>query len=69
MTLFLRIVLALALLAQFAEPVTAATSNQRLVLVTLDGVRWQELFRGPDPVLTENSHYTHEDLKESVQKA
>ena len=27
------------------------------------------MFRGPDPVLTENSHYTHEDLKESVQKA
>ena len=69
MSLFSRIFLTLALLAQFAEPVTAADSSPRLVLITLDGVRWQDVFRGPDPVLTENSHYTHEDLKESVQKA
>ena len=46
-----------------------APADQRLILVTMDGTRWQDVFRGPDPVLVENSHYTDEDLKEAVQQA
>jgi hypothetical protein len=60
-----------ALLAVLAplHSARADSGDQRLILVTLDGVRWQDLFRGPDPVLLENSHYTDEDLKESVRHA
>ncbi|MFC3031708.1 alkaline phosphatase family protein [Pseudoalteromonas fenneropenaei] len=31
-----------------------AHAEQNLILVTIDGVRWQEVFRGIDPVLLEN---------------
>ena len=30
-------------------------TEQNLILVTIDGVRWQEVFRGIDPVLVKNS--------------
>jgi len=53
-----------------AAPVRAAPDTApRLVLITLDGMRWQDVFRGPDPILLENSHYTPEDLKEDVKAA
>ena len=29
----------------------AAAADRRLVLVTLDGMRWQDVFRGADPVI------------------
>jgi len=32
-----------------------------VVLVALDGVRWQEVFRGIDPVLAEKSHMAQDD--------
>jgi hypothetical protein len=36
----------------------AAPKDQRVVLVTLDGVRWQEVFRGADPVIATDKTLT-----------
>ncbi|WP_273568480.1 sulfatase-like hydrolase/transferase [Maribacter halichondriae] len=38
----------------------------KVVLITLDGLRWQELFSGADPLLVTNKEYVHDttDLKE-----
>ena len=51
------VVLALSLfaasIAQAAPP-----KDQRVVLVTLDGVRWQEVFRGADRVIATNKTFT-----------
>lgn len=40
-------------------------SNKKVVLITLDGVRWQELFSGADPLLIANTKYVSDttDLK------
>lgn len=42
-------------------------SNNRVILITLDGYRWQELFTGADPALIANSDYVHDStaLKEA----
>jgi hypothetical protein len=50
--------------AQTAQPVQSG--DQRLILVTLDGTRWQDVFRGPDPVLVTDKRFTHPDLQEHV---
>ena len=41
------------------------SSNKKVVLITLDGFRWQELFTGADPLLIANTEYVHDttDLK------
>jgi hypothetical protein len=44
----MRLVVCFALLA---GSLTAQTAAQNVILVTADGLRWQELFRGLDPVL------------------
>lgn len=41
-------------------PAPPAEDGDRLVLVTLDGLRWQELFRGADPVLAANAEYVED---------
>ncbi|MFK7811794.1 MAG: alkaline phosphatase family protein [Maribacter sp.] len=33
------------------------SSNKKVVLITLDGLRWQELFSGADPLLITNTEY------------
>lgn len=40
--------------------------NTKVVLITLDGLRWQELFSGADPLLVANQEYVKDttDLKE-----
>ncbi len=43
--------------------------DQRLILVTMDGTRWQELFRGPDPALVADPHFTDPDMTEAVEKS
>jgi hypothetical protein len=37
----------------------AADGERKLVLVTFDGVRWQEVFRGADAALSANAEYTN----------
>ena len=34
--------------------------DQKIVLITLDGFRWQELFTGADPLLVANGEYVHD---------
>ncbi len=40
-----------------------------VVLVTIDGVRWQEMFRGADPSLVAQPKYVADDLKENATKS
>lgn len=50
------------LIAQFAM---AQNDNQKVILITIDGLRWQELFNGADPHLITNQDYVNDttDLK------
>ena len=36
---------------------TFSQEDPKVVLVTLDGLRWQELFSGADPLLISNTEY------------
>ena len=45
-------------LVLIAQPAQAQEREPRyVILVTIDGYRWQELFRGADPVLVEDERY------------
>lgn len=48
-----------------ANTVAQEVSNKKVVLITLDGLRWQELFSGADPLLVANKEYVGDttDLK------
>ena len=60
----------IALLLMFIPSLaTAQADDQRLILVTMDGTRWQEVFRGPDPALVADKRFTHPDMQEMVEKA
>jgi len=50
--------LSLALLFTFSKTVIAQSKTENLVIVTLDGMRWQEVFGGADSVLLKNKQYT-----------
>jgi hypothetical protein len=45
----------------------AQTENTKVVLITLDGLRWQELFTGADPLLIANTDFVNDttELKEN----
>lgn len=45
-------------------------NNPKVVLITLDGLRWQELFSGADPLLVANKEYVNDTtgLKEKFWK-
>ena len=53
------IILILGPLWAFSNPVNAQDAATNLVLVTLDGVRWQEVFGGVDQSLIDDERYTH----------
>ena len=55
-------------LAAASPAMAAEDAGSRLILVTLDGMRWQEVFRGPDPVLVDNPAFTHAELKPLVKE-
>src|ERR1700759_3827202 len=59
--------ISLLLLAILVTPALFAQSHktQNIVIVTLDGFRWQELYRGADSAII-NSKYT--DTKADVKK-
>ncbi|PHS27744.1 MAG: phosphoglyceromutase [Robiginitomaculum sp.] len=59
----IRIFLAIIILASLSPPSRAdqpQKNQSRLILVTIDGLRWQELFRGADPELVSDSKYNHD---------
>ena len=39
---------------------THKDTGEKVFLITLDGVRWQELFKGADSLLVNNTEYTHD---------
>lgn len=47
----------------------APAEGQRLILVTMDGTRWQDVFRGPDKALVADPKVTQPDWKADVEKA
>ena len=55
----------LLLLASFSIFETQAQNkeDQKVILITLDGFRWQELFTGADPQLISNTDYVHDTTR------
>ncbi|RXG11319.1 phosphopentomutase/2,3-bisphosphoglycerate-independent phosphoglycerate mutase family metalloenzyme [Leeuwenhoekiella aestuarii] len=58
----IRKVMLLLLLAGLSVFKTQAQNkeDQKVILITLDGFRWQELFTGADPKLISNPEYVHD---------
>ncbi|MEC7263919.1 MAG: alkaline phosphatase family protein [Bacteroidota bacterium] len=54
-----KMLLLMAALAVFLK-ISAQDSDTKVILITLDGYRWQELFTGADPLLIGNKEYVHE---------
>ncbi|MEZ5892237.1 MAG: alkaline phosphatase family protein [Parvularculaceae bacterium] len=52
---------------EISESNTAAKREPKVVLVTFDGVRWEDVFHGADPALIDG--YVDPDMKEDVAKA
>lgn len=65
-----RILILFAFLQLSLFGVKAQDNNTKVVLITLDGLRWQELFSGADPLLVANTTYVHDttDLKKHFWK-
>lgn len=47
----------------------AAAAERRLILVTLDGLNWTEVFRGAEPARAADRAYVPSDQAEAVRKA
>ncbi len=64
------VIAALAVLA-FAAPSHAqpAPRDQRVILVMLDGLRWQEVFRGADTELSSSAEYMRSSFAKDVRAA
>jgi hypothetical protein len=54
----------LSCLAWFAS--VAGADERKAVLVTFDGVRWQDVFRGPDPRLYNDARFVHPDIRDDL---
>ena len=53
-----RLLLTILILSLFASKTNGqGNSPPKIVLITLDGLRWQELFMGADPLLITNTEY------------
>ena len=50
------LVLTLLLAALFCPAAAAQSTDQNVVLIMLDGVRWQEVFTGADSLLLHSGH-------------
>lgn len=44
----------------FACPVFAQLKTENVVLITIDGLRWQELYRGADPEIIRNKRFVND---------
>jgi hypothetical protein len=51
------VIAAFACLASDPVAGQSARRTDRVILITLDGMRWQEVFRGADPALTRDERY------------
>ncbi|GGM93856.1 hypothetical protein GCM10010967_28750 [Dyadobacter beijingensis] len=61
------IVLSLALLT-LSLLASAQTKTRNVVMISVDGCRWQEIFRGADSVLFFNKKYVHQDSAAMIAK-
>lgn len=55
-----KILVSLLLLLSSVPEVYSQEDNTKVVLITLDGFRWQEMFSGADPQLITNREYVHD---------
>jgi len=55
-----RLLLAVVLVSSAVNLNAQKGKTENLVIVTLDGMRWQEVFKGVDTVLMNNSKYNHD---------
>ena len=55
-----RILLLMAALAVFLQINAQDANDTKVILITLDGYRWQELFTGADSLLIANKEYVHD---------
>jgi hypothetical protein len=62
MKIFLIAVITLQTVFAFSQ----SHKTENVIIVTLDGMRWQEIFGGVDSAILDNPKYTHE--KEDIQK-
>lgn len=58
------------LIVAIGVSLNAQKKDTKVVLITLDGFRWQELFTGADPILITNTDYVHDttSLKDQFWK-
>lgn len=59
-------ILLIALLLAYGFSATAQNKTKNLVIVTLDGLRWQEVFRGADSVMVNTTEYNSD--KEGITR-
>jgi len=52
--------------APSAAAPAAQAQERKVVLVTFDGVRWQDVFRGPDPKVVGDRQFVNPDIKDDV---
>lgn len=57
---------ALAILALWLGTAPAGAQERKVVLVTFDGVRWQDIFRGPDAKIAGDARFMNADIKDDV---
>ncbi len=62
--------MAIVAIGLFGGILQAQEGDTKVVLITLDGLRWQELFSGADPLLIGNKEYVNDidDLKKRFWK-
>lgn len=65
--IFLKTLLTVFFIQQFFLPAVAQRKTENLVIITLDGMRWQEVFKGVDETLMNDSNYNH-GIKEMKDK-
>jgi hypothetical protein len=56
----MRIVSLFFLFLFFSIVISAQNKTENIVIVTLDGMRWQEVFKGADSFILKNKNYTHD---------
>ena len=50
----------------FTSVAQISTGTKNLFIVTIDGIRWQEIFKGPDPSIIANAGYTSNSALEKL---
>lgn len=55
-----RVLLIICLISVQIRSLAQSRKTENLIIVTLDGMRWQEIFAGTDTVILNNTHYTRD---------